>query len=301
MATPTRKSHTNTSDLLTWSEVPPADNSAAANASRSTTRSNQPSDGVGKVLFGGQISDAEAESLNRRKPCSDYKLKEITGSKIFAADGENGALESGTSDNRTSVRIVQQAANGISQISFSTEEQVSPKKPTTVPEVAKQRELSGTIESESESKIKKLLSDAKSKELTGNDIFGPPPEIRPRSLVARTLESKEIKDMGEPAPRTVRTSVKVSNPAGGQSNILFGDEPVVKTSKKIHDQKFAELTGNDIFKGDVPPGSAEKPLSTAKLREMSGNDIFADGKVESKDYFGGVRKPPGGESSIALV
>lgn len=82
---------------------------------------------------------------------------------------------------------------------------------------------------------------------------------------------------------------------------MFGDEPVVNTVKKIHDQKFAELTGNDIFKGDVPPGSAEKPLSRAKLREMNGNDIFSDGKVESRDYFGGVRKPPGGESSIALI
>lgn len=75
----------------------------------------------------------------------------------------------------------------------------------------------------------------------------------------------------------------------------------MKTSKKIHDQKFAELTGNDIFKGDVVPGSAEKALSVAKLKEMSGNDIFSDGKAESRDYFGGVRKPPGGESSIALV
>ena len=82
---------------------------------------------------------------------------------------------------------------------------------------------------------------------------------------------------------------------------MFGEEPVVKTSKKLHDQKFAELTGNDIFKGDVPPGSAEKHLSTAKLKEMSGNNIFADGKVEARDFLGGVRKPPGGESSIALV
>lgn len=49
------------------------------------------------------------------------------------------------------------------------------------------------------------------------------------------------------------------------------------------------------------PASAEKPLSSAKLREMSGSNIFADGKAESRDYLGGVRKPPGGESSIALV
>ncbi|MCD7451202.1 hypothetical protein HAX54_010088 [Datura stramonium] len=307
-ATPVRKPNASTADLLTWSEAPPANNSSAAsgNASRSGARSHQPSDGINKVLFGGQITDEEAESLNKRKPCSGYKLKEMCGSKIFSADGEDDASESGAVNgnfnNRTSVRIVQQAANGISQISFSTEERISPKKPTTLTEVAKQRELSGTLESESDSNMKKQLSDAKSKELSGNDIFGPPAEIPPRSLAAaRCIESKESKDMGEPTPRVVRTSVKVSNPAGGQSNILFGDEPVVNTVKKIHNQKFAELTGNDIFKGDVPPGSAEKPLSRAKLREMSGNDIFSDGKVESRDYFGGVRKPPGGESSIALV
>lgn len=76
---------------------------------------------------------------------------------------------------------------------------------------------------------------------------------------------------------------------------------MVKISKKIHNQKFAELKGNNIFKGDVPPGSAEKPLSTAKLREISGSNIFADGKAESRDFLGGVRKPPGGESSISLV
>ncbi|KAK6150423.1 hypothetical protein DH2020_015355 [Rehmannia glutinosa] len=267
-ATPVRKSHTSTSDLLTWSEAPPPESSSSADVSR----------------------------LNQ----------EMSGSKIFAADGEDESTESGASDgnfsNRTSVRIVQQAANGISQISFSTEERISPKKPTTLPEVAKQRELSGTLESESESKVKKQLSNAKCKELSGTDIFGPPPEIPPRSSAAeRSTVIKEIKDMDEPAPRTLRTSVRVSNPAGGHSNILFGDEPEVKTTKKIHNQKFAELTGNDIFKGDVPPGSAEKPLSVAKLKEMSGNDIFADGKVESRDYFGGVRKPPGGESTIALV
>lgn len=91
-------------------------------------------------------------------------------------------------------------------------------------------------------------------------------------------------------------------PSGGPSDeVSGGEEAVVKTSKKIPEKKFAELSGNDIFKGDAPPSSAEKPLSSAKLREMSGSNIFADGKVESRDYFGGVRKPPGGESSIALV
>ncbi|XP_010269243.1 PREDICTED: uncharacterized protein LOC104605970 isoform X2 [Nelumbo nucifera] len=297
-ATPVRKPHTSTADLLTWSENPPADSSAtnsAASGSRPTIRNNQPSDGISKVLFGGQVTDEEVDSLLKRKPCSGSKLKEMTGSGIFAADGENGAAESGSpnpiSNNKTGLRIYQQALSGISQISFGAEESVSPKKPTSLPEVAKQRELSGTLETEAEAKMKKQLSDAKCKELSGHDIFGPPPEVPPRPLAARSLE-KESKDMGEPAPR---------NPAGGHSNFMFSEEPVIKTAKKIHNQKFAELTGNDIFKGDVPPSSAEKSLSTAKLREMSGSDIFADGKAASRDYLGGVRKPPGGESSIALV
>ncbi|KAL6575970.1 hypothetical protein OROHE_000441 [Orobanche hederae] len=306
-ATPVRKSHTSTSDLLTWSEAPRPQASSSTDISPSTARLNQPLDGISKVLFGGQITDEEAESLNKRKPCSGYKLKEMTGSKIFAGNDEDESTESGASDgnfnNRTSVRIVQQAANGISQISFGTEENISPKKPTTIPEVAKQRELSGTLQSDSDSKTKKQLSDAKCKELSGTDIFGPPPEIPVRSsAAARTLESKEIKDMGQPAPRSLRTSVKVSNPAGGHSNILFGDEPEVNTTKKIHNQKFAELTGNGIFTGDIPPpGSAEKSLSVAKLKEMSGSGIFSDGKVESRDCLGGVRQPPGGQSTIALV
>ncbi|XP_009777359.1 uncharacterized protein [Nicotiana sylvestris] len=307
-ATPVRNSHTSTADLLTWSDVPPSSNSSATftpggvsgHHFGSGARSHQPSDGISKV-FSGQITTEEAESLNIRKPCSGYKL-----SNIFSAGGEDGTLESRTDDgsfsSRTSVRIIQQATNGISQISFSTEENITPKKPTTLTEVAKQRELSGNIESESDSKIKKHLSDAKTKELSGNDIFGPPPEVPTRSLAAaRSLESKESKEMGEPASRTVHTSVRVSNPAGGQSSILFGDEPVGKTTKKIHNQKFAELTGNNIFKGDIPPGSAEKPLSSAKLKEMSGSDIFSDGKIESRDHLGGVRKPPGGESTISLV
>ncbi|GFZ10045.1 hypothetical protein Acr_21g0006440 [Actinidia rufa] len=282
--TPVRKPHTSTADLLTWSENPAADSPAAAPGARSAARSHQPSDGISKVVFGGQVTDEEVESLNKRKPCSGYKLKEMTGSSIFAADAENGGLESDanlTPSNKTGLRMYQnfnqQAVAGIT------------------------RELSGTLDSESEAKLKKQLSDAKSKELSGHNIFAPPPEIQPWPLAARALALRESIEIGEPAPRNIRTSVKVSNPAGGPSNDMFSEEPVTKTTKKIHDQKFAELTGNDIFKGDAPPSSADKSLSSAKLREISGNDIFADEKVESRDYFGGVRKPPGGSSSIALV
>ena len=93
----------------------------------------------------------------------------------------------------------QQAMNGISQISFSTEGNISPKKPTSLPEIAKQRELSGTYRSESVMKINKQTSSAKTKELSGSDIFAPPPEIVPRSLAAaHTLESKESEDTRKP-------------------------------------------------------------------------------------------------------
>ncbi|XP_075516781.1 uncharacterized protein LOC142551430 [Primulina tabacum] len=290
--TPVRKPHTSTADLLTWSEIPPENTPATASA----TRSHQPSDGISKVVFGGQVTDEEVESLNKRKPCSGYKMKEMTGSGIFKTNGENGSSEiedaDQTSANKTGLRMYQQVVGGVSQISFGEEEDISPKKPATLPEVAKQRELSGNLESESEAKLKKQFSDAKSKELSGHDIFAPPPEILPRPLAARALALRESITIGDHGSQ---------EGAGGQNNGSSTAENVVKTAKKIPNQKFTELSGNDIFKGDAPPASAEKPLSSAKLREMSGSNIFADGKVESRDFLGGVRKPPGGESSIALV
>ncbi|KAJ0877740.1 hypothetical protein HanRHA438_Chr10g0431831 [Helianthus annuus] len=83
--------------------------------------------------------------------------------------------------------------------------------------------------------------------------------------------------------------------------VMHMEESVIKTAKKIPNQKLTELSGNNIFKGDDAPQGVEKPLSSAKLREMSGSNIFADGKAEPRDYLRGARKPPGGESSIALV
>ncbi|XP_048437895.1 uncharacterized protein LOC103932601 isoform X2 [Pyrus x bretschneideri] len=217
--TPLRKPRRDTADMLTWKEVPHSDSPPTASSAH---RSHQPSDGISKVLHGGQITDEEAQSLNKQKPCSGYKLKEITGNGIFAAgSGKDAAPESNNASNKTGLRIYQQALNGISQISFSVDERVTPKKPVTVPEVAKQRELSGTLQSNSDLKSKKSGSNAKSKELTGNDIFGPPPEVVPRSLAAaHTLQTRETRDIGEPAPRNLRTSVKVSNPAGERFPVI---------------------------------------------------------------------------------
>lgn len=42
-----------------------------------------------------------------RKPCSGYKMKEMTGSGIFADDEGDDVPESGTTPQKTSVRIVQ--------------------------------------------------------------------------------------------------------------------------------------------------------------------------------------------------
>ena len=83
---------------------------------------------------------------------------------------------------------------------------------------------------------------------------------------------------------------------------MLTEEEVIKTSKKIHNQKFQDLFGNNIFKEeDTPSGSTDKTLSPAKLKEISGSDIFADGKAATRDYLGGIRKPPGGGSSITLL
>ncbi|PKA58054.1 hypothetical protein AXF42_Ash019280 [Apostasia shenzhenica] len=252
------------------------------------------------------MTEEEIESVNNRKPCSGSKLREIAGSGIFAMENENDLFDLSTSstnlNNRAGLRIYQKAISGISQISFTAEESVSPKKPTSLPEIAKQRELSGNLDSESEAKAKKLLSNAKYKELSGNDIFGPPPENPPRVLAARNLDLKGHLDFGEPASWNINTSIAASNLAGAQSAVMLTEQSALKTSKMIPNQKFQELTGNDIFKDDdASPPFAEKQLSSAKLKEISGSDIFADGKSSSRDYYGGVRKPPGGESSIALV
>ncbi|WJX47570.1 hypothetical protein P8452_34240 [Trifolium repens] len=307
MQKPTRNSRTCTTGILTWPE-----NSPPVTAVTGHHRSHQPSDDIGDVLRGKKVSENEAQNLAKWKPSSGYRrTKEATGNDklssnvedittsegksnaanskdggIFSANAENTTSEANAanSKDRTSIRVYQQAMNGISQISFNTEEDISPKKQISLPEAAKQRELGGTLQNEPGTNSKKLMSSSKTKEIGGNNIFGPPDEIVPRSLAAAgTLDSK------------------VSNAAGVRSNVMYGEESVQKTSRKIHDQKFADLTGNNIFKRDVTPGSVEKhPNMVARLREMAGNDIFADGKAENRDRLLGGRRPPGGASSIVL-
>jgi hypothetical protein len=86
----------------------------------------------------------------------------------------------------------------MSQISFGVEGSISPKKPTSLHEVAKQKELTGTLEAavEDNTPSRKPTSTAKVKELVGSNIFGPPPpnaaiDVQPKSLM-RSLDSADI-------------------------------------------------------------------------------------------------------------
>ncbi|MED6197487.1 hypothetical protein PIB30_056896 [Stylosanthes scabra] len=213
MQTTVRTSHSSTSDLLTWPELPPPEFSPSSHRPR---QYSQPSDKIGEVLRGSQLTDEEEQSLIKMKPRQGYKMNEMTGNGIFPASSEGTTSEAidANSNSRTSIRIYKQAQNGGSQISFSTEGSIPPKKPSSLPEVTKQRELSGTLLTEPDLRSKRQISSAKTKELVGNDIFGPAPEVVPRSVApARTFEMEESKEIGEPFPPSVRSSVKVSNVA----------------------------------------------------------------------------------------
>lgn len=99
-----------------------------------------------------------------------------------------------------------------------TEENVTPKKPTSLTEAAKQKELSRTVQTESDSKSKKKqISNSKTKATSGHDIFASPPppsesQTPRRSLAAAQQEEvKGNKNMDESAPRSSRASAKASN------------------------------------------------------------------------------------------
>jgi len=112
---PVRKSHTSTADLLIWPEGAPQEPLAGATPPPNR-RPHQPSEAVRKVVFGGQVTEEEAESLNKRKPCSAPKWKEMTGSGIFAAGGEVEEDESANAS-ATPIRTAPKNYQAISTIS----------------------------------------------------------------------------------------------------------------------------------------------------------------------------------------
>jgi hypothetical protein len=307
-ATPVRR-HTAINDSNAFQSVAGADQTTACDSpvGRPTIRMQQPAGGISHITFGEQLSAEEAEALLKRRPGSDLKKREMYGSGIFT--GVDSDINGGIPPvDRTSVRCYQ-PAGGVSQISFGGEECASPKKPVTVPEVAKQKELSGTVETTDDLAARRVVSNAKAKELIGSNIFGPPPPEPPkpsRALELKREEAAKGSSGGEAQPpaRNVHTSVKVSNPAGGHSQISFGPKDESDSAaRKLHDQKKLELSGHDIFSDENALASEKNlhhHLSQAKLKELSGSDIFSDDKPAGRDLVGGIRKPPGGGSTISL-
>ncbi|CAL9068860.1 unnamed protein product [Musa banksii] len=229
--------------------------------------------------------------ISKIQKANGPELKEMIGSGIFAVNNDDVQLESENSFLTSSYGTYSHNY----QFCFNGKGTILPEKPMLLAGVAKQRELSGTLLSESEPRLKKRLSDAKSRELSGHGIFARPREVPLRPLAAQYLELND-KGLGRTTPRKsppTRTA--------GPNNFLFGDEIPARTSKKMHAKKIADLIGNGIFKDVAPPGFSEKTRSKAKLKELIGNDIFADRKDPPRYYFGGIRKPPGGESSITLA
>lgn len=89
---------------------------------------------------------------------------------------------------------------------------MTPKKPATLNEAAKQKELSRSVTTEADSKCKKKqISNAKTKAMSGHDIFASP-ESQPRPLFGATQsEVKGNKNTEESGPRSLRASAKASN------------------------------------------------------------------------------------------
>eukprot|EP00250_Pteridium_aquilinum_P000958 c11139_g1_i1 orf=299-1141(+) len=280
MSAPKSSKAPSTFDLLRWPEEP-------VQPAVHTPVRQQPTGGIGAILLGTALTPEEAEALQKKRPNSELKKREMTGSGIFSQDGDLDA-NNPLSVEKPSVRV-HKPAGGVSQISFGEAGSISPKKPTSVPEVAKQRELSGTLEAPTEdTPSRKPTSTAKVKELVGSNIFAPPSEVQPKSLV-RNLENADAS--------TPLADFKFL----GSTLAAFGDEDLDISAKKTNAYKVAELSGNNIFKEDAPLSMAEKSLSAAKRKEITGNDIFADEKPSIRDHLGGIRKPPGGESSLTLV
>eukprot|EP00249_Psilotum_nudum_P006529 c19854_g1_i1 orf=3-908(-) len=280
-----------TFDLLHWSDSPSAgsippsparisatnDSSAfmrAANQSacddqilRTAIRTQQPAGGVSTINFGADLTPQEAEALQKRRPASETKRREMSGTGIFVHDTSSDSPLALCPD-KLALRV-KQPAGGAPQISFGVDA-VSLKKPTSLPGVVKQRELSGTLETDEETPVRRPCSSAKARELAGSNIFGL--AVDPRSGCLRHAFEEHQPNRGTPEtiPRVGRGCVKVLNAAGGDGQELL--------SRKGHDQKVAELSGNNIFETECPIVASEKFVSVAKLKEMSGSDIFADEK-----------------------
>ncbi|KAG6505585.1 hypothetical protein ZIOFF_037949 [Zingiber officinale] len=259
---PVRTSHSCMADLLAWPNEPAEERSPTPSSRLKISflhfpPSLKPADRISPAMFGAPMTKEEAEIVNKRRSCSALKLQDMNGNGIFAIDDD----EHNASNQKTSIRIFQKSMGAISQILLGTEGIETPRKPTSFAELAKQRELRGTIESELEQlQVKKQLSEAKCKELSGSGIFALPPEIPQRHLAAQDQELRNNLDF--------ESSQLQTKPASVNSHLVDA-ETITKKAKKICNQKFKDLMGNDTFRGGAVSMPAEKQLSLSNVENHS--------------------------------
>lgn len=266
-AAPVRSSHTSTAGLLAW----PHPDGAGPLPPR---RPNQPTEEFRKVVFGGQVTQ-EADDHPRKMragAAAAPKWKETTGNGVFKA--ESAAAAPIASRDRQA-----------SQITFSEDGSVLPRKPTSVTGVARQRELSHTVQSEEDGKTKRQVCDAKSKELSGHDIFADHEDSKPN--------------------RSRKSDYGGSASLSQVSTFSFGDADVdntVKIAKKGASNRSTDLNGKVMLERNSAPVK-KQPLSRGKLEGRAAGNILPDGKGPTTGEQAGsrTRQPPGGDSSILLA
>eukprot|EP00475_Leptophrys_vorax_P029915 TRINITY_DN4430_c0_g1_i1.p1 TRINITY_DN4430_c0_g1~~TRINITY_DN4430_c0_g1_i1.p1 ORF type:complete len:263 (-),score=7.28 TRINITY_DN4430_c0_g1_i1:285-1073(-) len=104
-----------------------------------------------------------------------------------------------------------------------------------------------------------------------------------------------------PSDETERPSVRLHQPAGGRSQILFGDDDYLPT-KAVCPQKLTDLMGSIALGDEQPAEEPRKPLCQAKIRDMYGSiSIYGDEEVEEPVKTSvTVSHCPGGESHISF-
>ncbi|KAG0574308.1 hypothetical protein KC19_VG252900 [Ceratodon purpureus] len=254
-----------------------------SNNSRGIARIHQQGPGGNSTIsFGSQSTAAENEALQKKRPGYDEKRKEMYGSGIFnetsgSCDGDAGY---GGFD-KAPAAGENQSSRGASPRSYGGEDR-SDYTPAGHFDGAKHRELSSSNENLNDLTGRLSFSDAKAREMAGDNIFGPCPSD----------SAKAAAHNREPAGKRSQLTL---------NNILHEENPDPYGQKK-HEMKSAELSGNNIFHDNA---SAETPLyhqrSVAKVREMSGSDIFSNDQPKARNTVGGIRKPPGGGSTILLA
>lgn len=291
-------------DILTWSEEPvrgpPRSANVYANGAdqnngnvmtgRSSVRINQKGVGTSHVF---STDDDQGQEPVRRRPGAESKLRDLEGSDIFQAGPvamSSNAFASNDSQNngnyitdRPTTRI-HQPAGGVSQVTFGPEDPPQAPAADKATPLMKALNLNTSPDKQPDSQSRRAqFSERKVKELTGSvNIFSTPEKNAP---------------VAEPSFRTPNSEKNL------KSHIMFGDSNDAAAAgsdaenfKQVSARKVKELVGG----GDTEEGLSHA-LSEAKKKELKGCDIFADQKPVIRDSLGGVRQPPGGTSSLALI